>query len=137
MDSIVDSKIECSDCGEALPQEWIGSKERGSCHNCGSNLKTISLNITEEVGVDIKDALTGKVKDLNYNSKKNPRYEFFEGHDVRRSDGKWMKKSRVLDKYNDKYLEVVIDPDTDEIVHYCEEPLSKHFDHGSAKFNKK
>ncbi|GGC77821.1 hypothetical protein GCM10011382_04710 [Vreelandella lutescens] len=74
------------------------------------------------------------MKDKNFNSKKNPRYEFFEGDDLRKSDGKWMQKSRVIDKSKDKYVEKVIDPETGEVVHLCKEPLSKHFGHGSAKF---
>jgi len=47
-----------------------------------------------------------------------------------------MKKNRVIDKNNDKYFEQVIDPETGETVHHCEEPLSEHFGHGTAKFKK-
>ena len=91
------------------------------------------MEIVEKAALDIKESLAGKMKDINYNSKKNPRYKFFEGDDLRKSDGKWMKKRRVIDKNNDKYLEIVVDPETDEVVHHCEEPLSEHFGHGSAK----
>lgn len=43
-----------------------------------------------------------------------------------------MKKSRVIDKYKDRYMEKVTDPETGEIIHGCEEPLSEHFGHGFA-----
>jgi len=47
-----------------------------------------------------------------------------------------MSKSRIINKYNDKYLEKVTDPETGDVIHHCEEPLSKHFGHGSDKFKK-
>ncbi len=134
MENEVNARIECTDCGVRLPDEWISSENTGVCPKCGSNQKTIQLNIVEEAALDIRDSLTGKVKDINFNSKKNPRYEFFEGDDLRKSDSKWMNKSRVIDKYNDKYLEKVTDPETGDVVHHCEERLSDHFGHGSDKF---
>lgn len=85
----------------------------------------------------MNECLVGKVKDKNFSSKKNPRYTFIEGDDLRKRDGKWMKKSRVIDKTTDKYLERVTDPETGEVVHSCEEALSVHFGHGSDKFTKK
>ena len=47
-----------------------------------------------------------------------------------------MKKSRVIDKYKNEYKEKVTDPDTGEVVHHNEEPLSEHYGHGYAKFKK-
>lgn len=83
--------------------------------------------------IEMHDALKGKVKNKNFPSKKNPRREFFVGDELRKSDGKWMKKERNIDKDNNKYKEIVTDPETGEVVHHCEEPLKKHTGHGSAK----
>lgn len=47
-----------------------------------------------------------------------------------------MKKERLIDRDNDLYKEIVIDPVTGDVVHKCEEPLSKHFGHGSDKTKK-
>jgi hypothetical protein len=44
-----------------------------------------------------------------------------------------MDKYRRIDRDNDRYDEVVIDPETGEIVHESHEPLSEHWGHGSAK----
>lgn len=46
---------------------------------------------------------------------------------------RWLKKVRVIDRENDQYREKVWDPETGEVIHACEEPLSQHFGHGSAK----
>ena len=128
--------IQCACCGKELPEEWLQSMRSHShfCPKCGSSKKRIILN--DEDCIEIHEWLTGKIKDKSYNSKKNPRYEFIKGDDLRKDDVKWMKKDRVIDKYNDNYMEEVTDPETGEVVHKCEEKLSDHFGHGSAKFNK-
>ena len=129
-------KIECDDCGNLLPNEWIHVEKRENCPQCGSSSKRISIGITDRIDFPVKESLSGKVKDSNYNSKKNPRYEFFEGDELRRSDGKWITKKRIIDKNNDSYFEEVVDPETGKVIHKCEEPLSEHFGHGSAKLPK-
>ena len=48
-----------------------------------------------------------------------------------------MKKERLIDRAKDHYKEVVTDPDTGSVVHQCDEPLSQHRGHGSAKKKKK
>jgi len=47
--------------------------------------------------------------------------------------GIWSHRSKVEDKKSDEYLEIVTNPETGEILHKCEEPLSQHRGHGSAK----
>ena len=47
--------------------------------------------------------------------------------------GIWSHRLKVEDKRSDKYVEIVTNPETGEILHKCEEPLSQHRDHGSAK----
>jgi hypothetical protein len=42
-------------------------------------------------------------------------------------------KATSANRANDRYREVVTDPTTKEIIHHCEEPLSQHQNHGSAK----
>lgn len=127
--------IKCEGCGERLPQEFVPVKEKEDCPNCGSRSRIIELVLIDTFNVN--DSVKGKKKNPNFNSKRNPRYKFFEGDDFSHSNQKWMKKTRVIDKDNNKYFEVVIDPDTNEQAHFCEQPLSKHVGHGSAKFNKK
>ena len=129
-------KIECIDCGEKLPEEWIGSEKKSACPKCGSSKYFINLEFFDEAAIEIHESLNGKLKDPNYSSRRNPRYEFFEGEDLRKSDGKWMQKTRIIDKYNDKYIEKVTDPETGVVIHHSEEPLSAHFGHGSDKFRK-
>jgi DNA-directed RNA polymerase subunit RPC12/RpoP len=126
--------VKCFDCQTLLPSESASSKEEAPCPECGSVRKDITLSFEEEM--PMHDAIRGKVKDSNMPSRDNPRIDFFSGDDLRKKDNKWMKKSRTIDKNNNLYKETVIDPETNEIVHHCEELLSNHQGHGKAKVKK-
>jgi hypothetical protein len=77
--------------------------------------------------------MTGHVGPEYPPGKKNPRLDQFAGADLRKSDGCWMQKERIIDRDRDYYKEVVIDPNDGAVVHKNEEPLSEHFGRGSAK----
>jgi hypothetical protein len=46
---------------------------------------------------------------------------------------KVVHRHRAIDRDNDLYVERVTDYETGEIIHECQEPLSSHINHGSAK----
>ena len=90
------------------------------------------VELTDEVPRP-HDSLEGKMRLAGVGK---PVYEFLDGHDLQKSTGKWMTKERIIDRQNDKYQEKVTDPETGAVIHHCEEPLSKHWGHGSAKHKK-
>jgi hypothetical protein len=47
-----------------------------------------------------------------------------------------MHRKKTENRRENRYTEVVKDPETGEIVHEVEEPLSEHRGHGSAKKGK-
>ena len=49
----------------------------------------------------------------------------------------WMKIHRIIDRVKGWYYEHIVDPETGNVVRHCEEPLSKHQGHGSAKKSRK
>ncbi len=91
------------------------------------------IKITIEDKLEIHDNVKGKVKEKG---QKKPIYEFKVGDSYHHKTGKWNHRRMEIDRKNDKYREVVIDKETGEIIHSCEEPLSQHKGHGSAKFKK-
>ena len=117
--------VVCSDCGHP----FISAEER--CQNCGSLNKTI--NISCDVPPIPKVMLKGNVKDKALSSKDNPRVRFMTGDELSKNDGKWFKKQRYIDANQDEYFEKIVDPETGEIIHQCQEPLHQHIGHGSAK----
>ena len=74
--------------------------------------------------------------EARHEGKRKPYVEGRTGEDLHRKTGKWMHLERVIDRARNWYKERVTDPETDEVVHDCKEPLSEHRDHGSAKRNK-
>jgi hypothetical protein len=51
-------------------------------------------------------------------------------------DGALAYHRRVMDRDADRYIETVTMRETGEVVHHCDEPLSKHQGHGSARQRK-
>ncbi|HJS32854.1 MAG TPA: hypothetical protein VJ924_12740, partial [Alphaproteobacteria bacterium] len=57
--------------------------------------------------------------------------ERITGWDIRRSVGDWVRKFRLIDKKQDRYVERITTADG-QIVHDDDERLSEHVGHGSA-----
>ena len=131
MDDVKQSAV-CSDCGIALPSPEGQEKQLSACPKCGSTKQTVRLEIFETVDLSIHDNVKGKVREGP--GKKGVKKEFFAGDDHRKSKDDWVDKQRVIDRENDRYQETVKDKKTGELIHHCDEPLSEHWGHGSAKF---
>jgi hypothetical protein len=101
------------------------------CEKCGSIGYTVKLSVNEQI--TLHEQVKGKVKNDALPSHKKVRAEFITGEELRKSDGKWVNKDRYWNKDRDIYSEKVVDQNTGEVIHSCEEPLSKHTGHGSAK----
>lgn len=99
------------------------------CPKCGSNEITYMLSFSDKV--EMHDNIKGKAK---IQGKKKPIKEFNVGDEYSKSREKYVDKTRIIDRENDLYVEVVKDKETGEMIHECKEPLSEHFGHGSAKF---
>lgn len=124
----------CSDCGCELPPEWIRQTNLPPCPDCGSEKRVLNVVVRENLCV--RDSLRAKLRNDALPSKKKTRIELFTGAELRKSDGKWMDKVRLINKIDDRYLEHVVDPETGAVVHHTEESVREHQGHGSAKFKK-
>jgi RecJ-like exonuclease len=117
-------EIRCGDCGKKL------SERDEICSNCGSK-KLHQVLILEEK-LEIHERIKGKIKEKGA----KPVQEFTAGDDLHRKSEKWHHREMYIDRKNDSYREIVKDKTTGEIIHKCEEPLSEHIGHGSAKHKK-
>ena len=123
--------ITCGGCGREL-DESPSAQNTHPCSHCGSVKRIITIHLHDVIPTT-KEMLLGKVNDRSRPSRDNPRIDFMTGDEQRKSDGKWMKKRRHIDKDKDEYFEQVVDSETGETVHECRESLSEHTGHGSAK----
>ena len=85
-----------------------------------------------------RDKLKLTLNDPKQSSKeKQVRIKITVGDDPCAKTGGWNYKHQRFEFHDgDRYVEEVIDPKTGQMIHYCDEPLSKHTGHGSAKFKK-
>jgi hypothetical protein len=90
--------------------------------------RTIHVSITETVttrgGISVKAKRQGQSRPY-IEDRGIPSYSV--------NRGKTVLREQVIDRDNDRYFERVTDYDTGEVIHECEEPLSEHRGHGSAK----
>jgi hypothetical protein len=124
------SDVQCGDCGRPLDEER-NEPNRQPCLACGSTCRAFDRNAASTANFNEKLGL--KVKDPQLTGKNKIRIEQVCGDELNHSTGKWIKKIRLIDRPNDKYFESVTDAETGETLHQCDQPLSEHYGHGSAK----
>jgi hypothetical protein len=90
--------------------------------------RTLEVSVFDEL--TLHGSLAYKLK---RQGEKRACVEGFTGDDLHRASGHWMRKVRIVNRKEDLYFEEIVHPETGEIVRRCEEPLSQHRGHGSAK----
>lgn len=116
----------CVRCDATLTD--INSNDPLVCSKCGPSARHFSLTINETV---VARSTVG-LKALHGGSGK-PFFLLKSGASFFRNAEVWCEREIIVDRENDRYKETVINPETGEIVHFCDEPLSQHHGHGSAK----
>lgn len=125
----MNENIICSDCGYKFQADFNNIDIDICCPNCKSKNIKLSINLEDKINTDFHENIKIVAKK---NGKKKPFKESVEGEELFKQKGVWVNKKRVIDRENNSYLEVVKDNAGNEI-HYCNEKLSDHFGHGSAK----
>ena len=124
-----DMVVICADCNSVLPNE------NDKCKKCGSTKKVIKL-FFGDIMPEIHESIGFKAKDKTKNSRKNPVLDVFQGDEIYKRTGEWVNKEREIDKTNNRYYEIVKTLDG-KILHHCDEKLTDHQGHGSAKIKSK
>lgn len=104
------------------------TESRVPCPECGGAKRIIHVSIEERVVA--RDGLEVKAK------RAGERKPYVEDRGIpshSRSLDKVVHHQRLIDREKDIYRETVTDYETGEIIHHCEEHLSQHQGHGSAK----
>lgn len=129
MAEVVCKRVKCQECGEVLDDasdtlvdERVACKQRGSKARRVEIVIDATLQLHSQVGIKARHGIAGR-----------PFLESKVGDDQYRKTGEWHSLERVIDRENDRYKEIISNPKTGEVIHHCEEPLSQHQGHGSAK----
>lgn len=120
--------VECASCGTPIDIGRDTPNFHVPCSNCGSNGRVYNVSIMETIvahdGIGITARRAGEKKPYVEN-KGMPSYS----HRL----SKFVHHERLIDRDNDHYRETITDYESGEVIHHCEEPLSEHQNHGSAK----
>lgn len=126
---MIGSPIVTCRCGVILEESLsIPVHDRKPCFSCGGVDRVYKITLGDTVilrrSLSIKARHAGRGK---------PFLEQKVGDSFSYRFQKWFRRTIRVDRDGDRYSESVMDSKTNEIIHKCEEPLSVHRDHGSAK----
>src|SRR6185312_14392467 len=121
--------VVCGACKTSfLDKRNVATERRRPCPSCGSTgrlfFQTVATETTAQTSIGYKGRRSGKGKPFIIGKL---------GADWSARLRRFVHLERVVDRANDRYKEVVTDPTTGDVIHHCEEPLSQHQNHGSAK----
>ena len=119
---------EYANCGAPISTEADTLDERSPCDACESTKRRHTISLMETLVA--RDGYGFKAKRL---TQKKPYVEGLSRPDYSYSRGKLVHLQRLIDRDNDQYLEKITDYETGEVIHHCDEPLSRHQGHGDAK----
>lgn len=108
-------------------------QDRKPCLECGSTRRRIEG--TGNIRLSPLKALMKFRTRPPQASWSNGSKEFVVGDEQSVKTGKWNEKFRCIDHPGNRYVEIVKDLETGEVIHQCIENLSDHLGHGSDKRN--
>jgi len=121
-----------ADCATSVDEATDTPETRTACQKCGSTKRILNTCITEMAIV--RDGLGLKARRPN---QKKSYVEAKNGPSHSHKLGKLVEHERLIDRDNNRYSEKITDYESGEIIHHCDEPLSTHRGHGSAKKRQK
>lgn len=127
--------VACGHCARIMEESSaIPGDQRTPCPNCGSRSRQVRMGIADSLTV--RDGIRGKVRSGEAGKPgAKPWLTTMSEPSWSYSAEKWMHREKTENRREDRYTEVVKDPDTGEIIREVNEPLSEHRGHGSAKKN--
>lgn len=120
----------CLHCNAVLnesPQTLV--EDQKPCPQCGS-MTRLYKNVNIQDAVQVKTLLNRKARNER---NRRPFLQQKSGDSLYIKTQKWVHREMLIDRVNNLYSELVLDPETQEVIHHCEELLSEHQNHGSAK----
>lgn len=120
-------RCKCADCMSDIPY----TPNIRYCIFCGSKNINIFSSIHETI--KFRSKLHLKAKDKQLKKRKRLQIEIIsESERSSCAESGFVHKVRIIDKINNNYYEHIEDENGKEI-HHCQEKLSEHIGHGSAK----
>ena len=125
----VNQMVKCGKCKTELNEAaGLPPNSREPCPNCNSKTRFFEVEMRAELRIYTE--LRAKAR---HTAPGKPFLELRTGDSLHMASNIWNKLERVIDRTKDLYKEVITDRKTGKEIRHCEETLSKHTGHGSAK----
>lgn len=125
--------VACGSCGESLDELTnLDPARRQPCPKCASLSRKMFVGVSGEMPPP-HSSLRAKGRHAGATGKRKHFIETFTGADWSHRLQRFVRKVRILDRDNDRYVEKVVDPETGEVLRDVSEPLSEHQGRGSAR----
>jgi hypothetical protein len=124
--------VHCNSCGALLAEETALAEPLQPCPVCGSTARRFDAKVVAKCEAEALLGVEGRRAGLS-------RREGWFIRDFTRlvaqvsRGGALAYHTRLMDRDADRYIETVTMRETREVVHHCDEPLSAHEGHGSAR----
>ncbi|GJG89859.1 hypothetical protein tb265_50400 [Gemmatimonadetes bacterium T265] len=123
--------VSCACCRTQIAARTGPIDDYGSpCSVCGSADRVVQITCEEVLTLRVRESVRTTLKEHGV---RRPVLDEKSGDDWSHSRVKWVQLERRIDRANDRYIERVTDPDTGEVIHSRDEPLSLHLGHGDAR----
>jgi hypothetical protein len=121
-------RVEYTDCNESLDHSYA-SPAKGICPRCGSLKRTIHIDVLTET-LELHEKAKWRSRDSR---RGKPLRWGVIGDDLHGRSGRWSLLERIFDRIKGVYYEHISDKESGAVIKHCEERLSDHRGHGSAK----
>jgi hypothetical protein len=130
---MVKQTVWCGGCGKQLDESpSTPLRERTPCPHCGSTGRRFGVEITSVA--EVRAGVRAKARSGEAGKPGGkPWLTTMSEPSWSHARQKWMHREKTENRRDNRYTEVVKDPDTGEIVHEIDEPLTDHRGHGSAR----
>jgi DNA-directed RNA polymerase subunit RPC12/RpoP len=127
------SMVTCGQCGKVLDEPSnVPAEERTPCPDCGSKDRHVGKRVPD--GVEVRDGIRGKARSGEAGKPGGkPWLTTMSEPSWSHARQKWMHREKTENRRDNRYTEVVKDPDTGETIHEVDEPLTDHRGHGAAQ----
>jgi len=128
--------VACGSCAEPLDEPTdLDPKLRKPCPACGAVSRKMFVGVSGEMPAPHSTLRArGRHAGMGWNKSF---IRTFTGADWSHRLQRFVRKIRILDRDNDRYVEKVVDPETGEVLRDVEQPLSEHQGRGSARGSEK
>lgn len=121
----------CQNCNNVINEDLEVTGQRQPCPYCGTTKRRHDEEITENLAAGAIMHTKGYAGGLS--RKKGLRFESKDGDSFSFDLGRFVHFNQLVDHDADRFVKIIVDPVTGDVLREVDEPLPDHENRGSAK----